>query len=88
MYRYNSENVGEFYEWEHDKNFTYRETKNEWALSKGLKHEIDCGNSSVRFGNVRKTVANICVDEAEDGSPVLSKWFIKKHVTFRLNSVV
>lgn len=81
MYRYNPENVGEFYECDYDKNFTYRETKNEWALSHGLKHEIDVLDG-VRFANVRKTVANVCIDEARDGTPVIAKWFIKKHVIF------
>ena len=82
MYRYNQENVGEFYEWDYDTNFTYRNTKNEWALSMGLKHEIDCGHNNIRFGNVRKTVANICVNEDDAGKPVIAKWFIKKHVIF------
>ena len=81
MYRYNQENIGEFYECDFDKNFTYRETKNEWALSHGLKHEIDCLDC-VRFANVRKTVVNVCIDESSDGTPVIEKWFIKKHVIF------
>ena len=87
MYRYNSINSGEFYECDFDKNFTYRETKNEWALSNGLKHEIDVLDG-VRFANIRKTVANVCVDEASNGTPVTEKWFIKKHVVFRTNSGV
>lgn len=87
MYRYNSVNTGEFYECDFDKNFTYRETKNEWALSNGLKHEIDVLDG-VRFANIRKTVANVCVDEASNGTPVTEKWFIKKHVVFRTNSAV
>jgi hypothetical protein len=82
MYRYNQENVGEFYECECGNNFTYRNTKNKWALSHGLKHEIDCGWDSIRFGNIRKTVADICIDEDANGNPVISKWFIKKHVVF------
>jgi hypothetical protein len=88
MYRFNSFNSGEFYECDFDKNFTYRETKNEWALSHGLKHEIDCGVDLIRFANIRKTVANVCVDEASNGTPVTEKWYIKKHVVFRINSAV
>jgi len=32
-----------------------------------------------RYGNVRKTVVVICIDEDEYGLPVTQKWSIKKH---------
>jgi hypothetical protein len=81
MYRYNQENFGEFYECDYGKNFTYRETKNEWALSHGLKYEIDLTDGT-RFARIRKTVADICINEDASGNPVIEKWFIKKHVVF------
>lgn len=81
MYRYNPENIGEFTEVDYGKNFTYRNTSNLWALQQGLQHEVDVGDS-VRFANVKRTVAYIAIDEDAKGNAVLEKWQIKKHVVF------
>lgn len=81
MYRCHPENIGEFTEVDYNKNFTYRKTKDAWALEHGLEHEIDMV-LGVRFGNVKKTVAYVAIDEASDGSAVMQKWKIKKHIVF------
>jgi hypothetical protein len=56
--------------------FSYRPTSNEWAISQGLTHEIDCGEVH-RFARVLKTVAHVAIDEAADGTPVIEKWEIR-----------
>lgn len=82
MYRYNPENIGEFIECDTGNNFTYKETKDVWALEHGLTHEIDLLNDIVAFAKIKRTVVYVCVDEDEDGSAVLEKWKIKKHIVF------
>jgi hypothetical protein len=47
-------------------------------------HKIMVGyNGEYRYGNVKKTVAHIVVDEAADGSPVVEKWYFKRHVMYK-----
>jgi hypothetical protein len=82
MFKYNPENLGEFCEVEYSKNFTYRASTNPWAISKGLKHEIDVGFDSVRFCTIKRTVAYVCVDEDSNGDAVLEKWKINKHIVY------
>lgn len=82
MYRYHPENIGEFTEGDFDNCFTYRATKDEWALKHGLTCEVDVMHGFCRFAIIKKTVAYICVDQDAEGKPVLEKWFIKKHVVF------
>lgn len=53
--------------------FEYRETSDPWAISSGFKHEIFVLDG-VRFANVKKTVVYVCVDEDENGNPVVEKW--------------
>ena len=43
MYRQNEDNIGSFIEKEFKCEFTYRITKDEWAIDQGYEHEIDCG---------------------------------------------
>ena len=73
--------LGEFQEKEHGHFFSYKETTDGWAVSRGMTHEIDVLDG-FRFGIVKKTVAYISVDEDEYGNPVLEKWNIKNHKTF------
>lgn len=70
--------LGHFQEKDYGKWFTYRLTDNPWALSHGFQHEIDVLDG-VRFANVKKTVATVCIDESDSGAPVCSKWLFKKH---------
>lgn len=72
---------GEFQNTETKKWFSYVETKDAWAVSQGLTHEIHVLDG-VRFGNVLKTVAHIAVDEAADGKAVMESWKIQKHSIF------
>jgi hypothetical protein len=48
-----------------------------WGLENGFAHEIAICDGSVRFANVKKTVAYVCVDQDECGKPVVEKWNIK-----------
>lgn len=84
-YTINPQNVGEIQEKEFGKWFTYRETQDQWARSKGLYNEIDFIDGNIRFGNVKKTVAYIAVDEDEYGNPVIKKWNLKKNVVYSNN---
>jgi hypothetical protein len=81
MYKFNYSNIGEIQNDEHSGWYTYRETSNPWAKENGLKHEIDVLDG-VRFANVKKTVVYVAVDEAADGSAVLEKWNLRKHVAY------
>jgi hypothetical protein len=82
-YTSNPENVGEIQEKEFGNWFTYRETKNLWAITNGLFDEIDFIDGNIRFGNVKRTVAYIAVDEDEKGNPILDKWELKKNIIYK-----
>ena len=73
--------VGEIQEADFRKWFTYRPTSDQWAISHGLSVEIDVGDQ-IRFGKVLKTVAYVCTDETETGTPVLEKWKLSNHHIF------
>ena len=79
MYRQNEENIGSFIEKEFKHEFTYRITKDEWAIAQGYKHEIDCGfNGEILFANVKKTVAYVLC-----GDGVEQKWVLAKCTVFK-----
>lgn len=77
MLRFEPQATGEFREREHGRHFTYRLTTDDWALKQGFAHEIDVLDG-VRYGNVLKTVAHVCVDEG-----VTEKWAIHHHSIYR-----
>ena len=83
MYRQNQENIGSFIENEYKHEFTYRLTKDEWAIQQGYEHEIDVGYNAgdVRFGNVKKTVVYILADDI-DGDMKEQKWLLAKNTIF------
>jgi len=66
-------------------NFEYRvsegkaEGQGTWGIENGFKHEIAICDGSVRFANIKKTVAYICTGIDDMGKPVIEKWKIKKH---------
>ena len=72
--------LGCFNEREFGKIFEYsdRLKGNQWQVEK-YPHEIYVRGNQVRVGKVLKTVAYIVIDEADDGSPVVHKWYIKNH---------
>ena len=89
MYRQNQENIGSFIEKEFKHEFTYRKTKDEWAINQGYEHEIDCGtipngsdsfgfNCEIRFANVKKTAVYILCDDG-----VEQKWLLAKNTVFK-----
>lgn len=73
MLRDNQNCTGEFQEKDHGKFFTYRLTKDQWALSKGFTHEVDVLDG-IRYAVVKKTVAKVLLDEDQ-----VESWNIKNH---------
>lgn len=75
-------NGGEFYNGR--ANFEYRVSKGEaegqgsWGIENGFKHEIAIVDGSVRFANIKKTVAYICTDVDDMNKPIIEKWKIKQ----------
>lgn len=65
-------------------NFEYRVSKGdapfqgEWGIENGFKYEIAIFDGSVRFANIKKTVAYVCIGEDDDGKPIVEKWKIKQ----------
>jgi hypothetical protein len=84
MLKSNENNLGDFQN-ENGNWYTYRKTNNPWALSNNLEFEIDVLDGT-RSAIIKKTVAYICVDEDENGNPVLEKWQLKKNVVYSQNA--
>lgn len=65
-------------------NFEYRVSTGDapfqgtWGIENGFKHEIAICDGSVRFANIKKTVAYVCIGEDEMGKPIVEKWSIKR----------
>lgn len=78
-----SKAIGGFEEKEFGKFFEYRISdgntprQGTYGIDNGFTHEIAICDGSVRFANVKKTVAYVIVDEDEFGNPVIEKWKIK-----------
>ena len=78
MYIQNQENIGSFIEKEFKHQFTYRNTKDAWAIEQGYEHEIDVATSGeIRFANIKKTVAYVL-----SGDGVEQKWLLAKNTEF------
>jgi hypothetical protein len=79
--------TGAFREHEFDNMFEYRISEGKaqyqgtWGIDHGFKHEVAMCDGSVRFANIKKTVAYICtdIDYTDDGIeiPLVEKWKIK-----------
>lgn len=84
MYKYSDKNIGEFTEVDQGHCFTYESVlgTDQWAVNHNLPHIIHFRDGIMRYGRVLKTIAYVCIDEAADGTPVLEKWKINRHVTF------
>lgn len=81
MINYNVRNIGEFTEVDFGHCFTYRETKDSWAIKNGLTHEVDVAYET-RFARITKSRCYMCIDEGSDGKPVIEKWKIKNHKVY------
>ena len=74
---------GSFKNTQYGTHFEYRvskglaPTQGDWGIKNGFKHEIAVCDGSVRFANVKKTVAYVLVDEDDNGDLVIEKWAIK-----------
>lgn len=82
MYRQHDDNIGYFVEKDYKHEFTYRLTKDEWALEHGFKYEANVGFDGILFCNVKKTRAYVCTGEDTYGEPVVETWVLSKHVVF------
>jgi hypothetical protein len=75
--------IGEFVLPEYKTHFEYRISTGDvvgqgtWGIDNGFIHEIAVCDGSVRFANVKKTVAYVVVDQDMYGEPVVEKWNIK-----------
>jgi hypothetical protein len=69
--------TGAFTEKEYGHNFEFRPTSFQWALDNGLEYEVCVGDGQLRYANVKKTVAYVCIEENDDGSAMLEKWNVK-----------
>jgi hypothetical protein len=64
-------------------NFEYRvstgdaEGQGTWGIENGFKYEIAMSDGSVRFANIKKTVAYVCIDIDDLCKPIVEKWKIK-----------
>ncbi len=81
---------GSFVEKDHGKFFEYdlvpagESTGDHAASVSGYPHRVwvsenPVNDSGWRYALVKKTVAYIVTDEADDGQPVVQKWSIKDH---------
>jgi len=60
--------------------FEYAACTNTWGVAHGFMHEIFMCDGTTRCANVKKTIAQVCVDENEFGLPVIQKWAIKSRL--------
>lgn len=81
MYKYHSDNVGEFTEVDYGHCFTYRKTTDAWAIKNGLPYEVDVAFDK-RFANITKSRCYMAIDEDAEGKPVIERWSIRKHIKF------
>lgn len=76
--------IGAFREKDFDKLFEYRLSEGNTPLQLnlfkdlGFIHEIAMSDGSVRFANVKKTVAYVVIDEDINSQPIIEKWQIKQ----------
>ena len=75
--------IGEFIIPEFKTRFEYRIStgdapiQGDWGIQHGFAHEIAMYDGSVRFANVKKTVAYVVIGEDGDCKPIVEKWKIK-----------
>ena len=85
MYKWQADNLGSFVEVDVGHTFTYRHTKDEWAIKNGLPHEVDVGYDT-RFAKVTASRCYMSIDEGADAQgnsvPVIEVWKIRNHRVF------
>tara|TARA_R110000851_G_C13036366_1_gene561692 strand:+ start:691 stop:948 length:258 start_codon:yes stop_codon:yes gene_type:complete len=75
--------IGQFTEKEVGNYFEYSVNDDDLRLCEDFPHKIWVADG-YRYGNVKKTVAIICVDEDEYGMPVTEKWYLKKNTKYAI----
>ena len=82
-YTYTKDPIGVFTEVEVGNYFEYSLNDDTGSFCEGFEHKIwvggggVCGMQGYRYGTVKKTVLEICIDEDEYGRPVTQKWKIR-----------
>jgi len=74
--------IGEFVEKDYGNTFEFSLNNDTQDFCKDYSHKVWVGGivneQGYRYANVKKTVAYIAVDEADDGTAIIEKWNIKK----------
>ena len=81
---YENQAIGGFTNKEFKTHFEYRVSEGnaprqgDWGIQNGFEHEIAVCDGSVRFANVKKTVAYVLVGQDDfTGELIVEKWAIK-----------
>lgn len=69
--------VGCFREREFDNLFEFSVNDDYTEFGEQFPHKLWVSDGSYRYAHVLKTVAYVSVDENDDGTPKIEKWFIK-----------
>ncbi len=74
--------LGMFIEKEKGNHFEYSSnTTDYWVTIEDYPHKVWV-RDGWRYAKVLKTVAYIVIDEADDGSPIVQKWELKKNTNY------
>ena len=90
-YTYTQDPIGCFVEKDTGNYFEYSDIGDDpmmYEENGGFTHKVwvggggVCGDQGYRYAVVMKTVALICVDEDDEGLPVVEKWYLKKNTEY------
>ena len=90
-YTYTKDPIGVFVEKDTGNYFEYSDIGDDpmmYEENGGFTHKVwvggggVCGDQGYRYAVVMKTVALICVDEDDEGLPVVEKWYLKKNTEY------
>jgi len=75
--------AGEFREMNFKNVFHYsKPEENEVVPWPEYSHKLWINSDHFLWCNVKKTVAHVVADEADDGSPVVDKWYFTNHYAY------
>ena len=78
--------MGVFVEKDTGNHFEY--SVNDTGFFPDAPHKVWVGDTigwPYRYANVKKTVAYVCVDEDDNGMPIIEKWKLKKNTEYPKN---
>jgi hypothetical protein len=80
--------LGMFIEKETGNHFEYSpNTTDYWVTIEDYPHKVWVRDGGWRYARVLKTVAYVVTDEADDGSPIVQKWELKKNTNYNQRSL-